>query len=51
MTRAEAEELSRELEDLRRMVEQLGELSSRVHAAADRAIQALNEGTPTSGHQ
>lgn len=50
MTRQEHEELERELTDLRRLVDQLGELSSRVHEAADKAIRALNEGV-VSGHQ
>lgn len=50
MTREEQEELTRELTELRRLVDQLGALSSRVHAAADRAIQALNEGV-ANGHQ
>lgn len=44
MTRHEQEELARELTELRHLVDQLGELSNRVHAAADKAIQALNEG-------
>ena len=50
MTRVEREELTRELSELRHLVDQLGELSTRVHAAADKAIQALNEGA-VSGHQ
>lgn len=50
MTRHEAAELSRELTELRRLVDQLGELSIRVHAAADKAIEALNE-RPVHGHQ
>lgn len=50
MTRQEQEELSRELIELRRLVDQLGALSVRVHAAADKAIRALNEGV-VNGHQ
>lgn len=48
--RHDTEELSRELVELRRLVNQLGELSERVHAAADKAIEALNE-RPAHGHQ
>lgn len=50
MTKAESEELTRELTELRRLVNQLSELSVRVHAAADSAIRALNEGA-VNGHQ
>lgn len=50
MTRREAEELTRELTELRRLVNQLAELTVRVHTAADKAIEALNE-RPVHGHQ
>jgi hypothetical protein len=50
MTRREGDELTRELAELRRLVDQLGALSERVHTAADRAIEALNEGA-VHGHQ
>lgn len=50
MSRREEEELTRELAELRRLVDELGALSIRVHTAADAAIQALNEGVP-HGHQ
>lgn len=50
MTRREQEELSRELIELRRLVDQLGVLSNRVHQAADKAIQALNEGVANGQH-
>ena len=42
MTDEELAELTQELKDLRRLVYQHGQLSTRVHVAADRAIQALN---------
>lgn len=51
MTRQERDELTRELTDLRRLVDQLAELSTRVHQAADKAIEALYEGVPSNGHQ
>lgn len=51
MSRHEQEELSRELTELRRLVDQLGALSVRVHTAADNAIRALNEGVPNGQHR
>lgn len=48
--RPEDEELTRELSELRRLVNELGALSARVHTAADNAIRALNEGVVPNGH-
>jgi hypothetical protein len=51
MTRQEQDELARELRELRRVADQLDVLVTRVHAAADNAIRALNEGVASNGHQ